>query len=490
MTVRPAARKRRKVELYKKTQKKALLPPGTPVHIGDVQDFDPYVSIHVYCPETLHECLKIPGSSVDAELRKLNPESRTNWVDVEGIHDVNLIKQVSQFFDIHPLTQEDLVNSNLRPSFESYQGYYFFTLKMLYKHPETRVLQQEHVSIILKGNTVISFQEKPGDVFHVIRDRLAKGVGKVRSRGADYLTYMLLDAIVDGYYQVTDHIGEKIEMLEEDLRHGVRGDHIERIYELKREILFLRKNIIPVRDMINKIQVEGSVFAENSRIYITDLFDHVQQAVESIAIYTELANALLESYHSMQNLKMNQIFKVLTMISTVFLPLNFIAGIYGMNFEHMPELRMIGAYPAVLIAMALVALGMITWFIWAGWLFEGRRIQRRQAPVLTTSPTTPSLGIISTTHVAGLGTGAHGVSSDAAGTGTNGNGTKNQKPVINSTNGNHNSPSSDTSTITGASNAPNVATDTTNATSPDAGAASAANSKPQNGFIKSEPHKN
>ncbi len=388
MSTRSAPRKRRKVELYKKTQQKALLPPGTPVHIGDVQDFDPYISIYVYCPETLHERLKVPSASVEAELRKLSLESRTNWVDVEGIHDINLVKQISHFFDIHPLTQEDLVNSNLRPSFESYQGYYFFTLKMLYKHPETRVLQQEHVSIILKANTVISFQEKPGDVFHVIRDRIAKGIGKVRTRGADYLTYMLLDAIVDGYYQVTDHIGEKIEMLEEDLRQGVRGDHVERIYELKREILFLRKNIIPVRDMINKIQVEGAVFAENSRIYITDLFDHVQQAVESISIYTELTNALLESYHSMQNLKMNHIFKVLTMISTVFLPLNFIAGIYGMNFEHMPELKMAQAYPAVLIIMALVALGMVSWFIWAGWLFENRMVRRRQARSSTPLPTT------------------------------------------------------------------------------------------------------
>lgn len=363
---------RRKLELIRKTQKKALQPPGTPIHIGDVPDFVPYVTIHTFCPQTLEEMPKLPPTEVEAVLRGLSLESRTNWVDVEGLHDINLIKQVSLIFDVHPLTQEDLVNTALRPAFESFPGYYFFTLKMLYINSDTKLLQQEHVSLILKGNTVISFQEKPGDVFHTIRDRIAKGIGRVRTRGADYLAYMLLDAIVDGYYQVTDHIGEKIEHLEDELRQGVRDDHIERIYDLKRDILFLRKNILPVREMINKIQVEGSAFAENSRLYLTDLFDHVQQVTENIAIYTELTSVLLDTYHSAMNLRMNQIFKVLTMISTVFLPLNFIAGVYGMNFEHMPELHKPWAYPVVLTVMLLVALLMLTWFVWNGWLFAKR----------------------------------------------------------------------------------------------------------------------
>ena len=365
-------RGRKRVELFKKTGKKALLPPGTPVHVGDTPDFQPWVSLHVYCPESLQDSPRLTGAALERELARLSLESKTNWVDVEGIHDVNLIKQISATFDIHPLTQEDLLNTNLRPAFDAFPGYYFFTLKMLFLHPDTKLMQQEHVGIVLKGNTVISFQEKPGDVFNTIRDRIAMGIGRVRVRGADYLAYMLLDAIVDGYYQVTDHMGDKLEQLEDDLRQGVRAEHIERIYDLKREILFLRKNILPVRDMISKAQVEGSVFAENSRVYIADLLSHIQQVAENISIYTELSNALLDSYHSMQNLKMNKIFKVLTMISTVFLPLNFIAGIYGMNFEHMPELRVDWAYPAVLSSMLAVALVMLAWFIWSGWLFEDR----------------------------------------------------------------------------------------------------------------------
>jgi len=373
-------RTRKRPELFKKTQKKALLPPGTPVHIGDVPDFTPWVSIHTFCPEDMVQHIKLDANQIEPVLSQLPRESRTNWVDVEGLHDIGLIKRVSQIFEIHPLTQEDLVNTNLRPTFEAFPGYYFFTLKMLYIHTETRMLQQEHVSFVLKGNTVVSFQERPGDVFRVIRDRLSKGVGKLRARGADYLTYLLLDAIVDGYYQVADHVGEKIEALEDELKQGVRNDHLERIYDLKREILFLRKNILPVRDMINKIQVEGTVFAENSRIYITDLFDHIQQVAESISIYTELSGVLLETYHAQMNLRMNQIFKVLTMFSTIFLPLNFIAGVYGMNFTHMPELNHRLGYPMVLGLMAIVALLMVTWFIWSGWLFENRRPGRRATP--------------------------------------------------------------------------------------------------------------
>lgn len=364
---------RRSVQLFKNQQKKSLLPPGTPVHIGDIPDFKPYVSVHTYCPDTLHENLKIEPPQIDGVLRSVSLDLKTNWVDVEGIHDVSLVRQISQIFDIHPLTQEDLVNTNQRPSFISFPGYYYFSLKMLYLGGEPRTLQQEHVSIVLKGNTVLSFQERPGDVFHVIRDRINKGIGRVRMRGADYLAYMLLDAIVDGYYQVVDHIGDKVEALEEELRLGARNDHIERIHELRREILFLRKNVLPLRDMMNKIQVEGSVFAENSRIYLSDLNDHIQQVAESISIYTELSSVLLETYHSQMNFKMNQIFKVLTMFSTIFLPLNFIAGVYGMNFKHMPELGSENGYFIVLGLMLVVAVLMVAWFFWSGWLFEKKR---------------------------------------------------------------------------------------------------------------------
>lgn len=374
MAARSRLRKVRKtVELFKKTGKKQLLPPGTPVHIGEVPDFKPYVSIRTYCPESLHEIEHLDNGKVEPALRALSLESKVNWIDVEGVHDIALIKQISQIFDVHPLTQEDLVNTGLRPSFEAYQTYSYFTLKMLYIHPETKVLMQEHVSLILKNNTVISFQEKPGDVFQVIRDRIAKGIGKVRMRGADYLVYMLLDAIVDGYYQVVDHISDKIDALEDELRYEARRDHVERIHELRREILFLRKNVLPVRDMISKIQVEGTVFAENSRIYITDVSDHIQQVADSISIYTELSGVLLETYHSQSNMKMNQVMKVLTMFSTVFLPLNFIAGVYGMNFEIMPELKHEWGYPAVLSSMLIIAVLMFGWFIWAGWLFERPR---------------------------------------------------------------------------------------------------------------------
>ncbi len=354
-------------------------PPGTPIHVGLKPEFDPFITAIRFSEDQVEEWLNIDISGLQ-NLTKTN--DRALWVDIEGVHDVSLVTQVSQTLDLHPLTSEDVVNCHLRPQFESYPEYFFFALKMIYLGPEdpslpggNRPLISEHVSLILKGQTLATFQEKPGDIFGRIRDRIRTKTGKIRSRGTDHLLYALLDAIVDGYLQVVDQLAERIELLEDELRKGPRDSHLAQIYALKREILWLRKTIFPVRDLLNKVQVEQSVFQENTRIYLRDLSDHVSQVTDSLSLSMEMVSVLVDTWHSMTNQKMNAIMKTLTMISTVFLPLNFIAGIYGMNFVHMPELQYEHGYYTVVAAMFMVALSIVGFFVYKGWLWE--RPERR-----------------------------------------------------------------------------------------------------------------
>ncbi|HVK62269.1 MAG TPA: CorA family divalent cation transporter, partial [Bdellovibrionales bacterium] len=246
-------RKRRKVRLFEaRREKKIGQPPGTPVHVGAVRDFQPWASFVHYSSTAYGETAIIVPEQIRASLKP----DQVNWINVEGVHDVPFIQVVSNQFDLHPLTQEDIVNTSHRPQFESYAGYFFFAMKMLYTSPEGHLVQ-EHISLVLQGNTVITFQETPGDVFGRIRDRIRSQTGKIRARGADYLLYLLLDSIVDGYYQVVDRLGERIDTIEEELRCGPSDPQLARIFEMRREILLLRKNIIPVRDLLNKVQVEG-----------------------------------------------------------------------------------------------------------------------------------------------------------------------------------------------------------------------------------------
>ena len=367
-----APKRRKKIRLFDRSRKKKIgLPPGTPVHVGRAQAFVPEIHVISYNPESFEE----KALATAEEIPKLARPDRVNWIDVEGVHDVSVVQQVASFADLHQLTVEDIVNTALRPQFESYPGYFFFAIKMLYLNQENQ-LTNEHLALVLKGNTIMTFQETPGDVFGRIRERIRSQTGKVRTKGADYLIYMLIDSVVDSYYQVVDHLGERIDALEEELRCGPRDQHLGRIFELRREILFLRKNIMPVRDLLNKVQVEGSVFQENTRIYLKDLADHVVQVTDSLNLSVEMANVLIDTYHSMQNQRLNAIMKTLTMISTVFLPLNFIAGIYGMNFHHMPELDWVYGYPLAIGAMVMVALLMIAFFVRKGWLLENLKRKR------------------------------------------------------------------------------------------------------------------
>ena len=348
-------------------KRKAGLPPGTPVHVGRLRDYKPYTNLTQYRGEEFADAIV---SDSDELKKRMRPEL-VNWINVEGIHDVSYVQKFAQVAELHPLSIEDVVNTTGRPKFESYPGYHFFCLKMLYLgedgHPA-----KEHISIVLKGSDVFTFQESPGDTFGPIRERIRTKSGYVRQRGADYLVYMMLDSIVDGYYQVIDRLGERIDLLETELRCGPQDQHLGKSFEIRREILLLRKNIMPVRDLLNKVQVEGAVFQENTRVYLKDLTDHIAQVVDFLNLSMDMAKVLIDTYHSMQNQRMNAVMKTLTMISTVFLPLNFIAGVYGMNFDHMPELKWEYGYFMALSAMALVVIWMVYFFVRKGWLLQSR----------------------------------------------------------------------------------------------------------------------
>ena len=378
-------RRRRLIRLFDHAgSKKFGQAPGTVIHSGIVHDFVPYVTLVQYDANECEFCEKIDPNDI---AKKLKPGAIA-WINVEGVHDVALVELVSHQFALHALTQEDVVNTYLRPQFETFPGYSFFALKMLSVTPE-RTLAQEHLSIILKDNFVITFQEMPGDVFGKIRERIRSQTGKVRERHADYLVYMLLDAVVDGYYQVVDLLGERVDAVEEGLRAGPRDNHLSQIFELRRVILFLRKNILPVRDLLNKVQVEGPVFQENTKIYLNDLSDHITQVTESLNLSMEMSGVLIDTYHSMQNQRLNAIMKTLTIISTIFLPLNFIAGVYGMNFQHMPELAWKFGYPAALFAMFMVVTSMLLFFYRKGWLFENVGQTNEFRDLLDSTVTTP-----------------------------------------------------------------------------------------------------
>jgi magnesium transporter len=351
----------------RKSATSAGLPPGTPVHVGIRHTFQPTCSLIRYNKVETSEFKNIAPKDLAQEFRS----DCVNWINVEGVHDVAFVQEVSNILDLHPLTQEDIVDTTLRPQFDTIANYSFFALQMLY-NADDGSLVSEQISLVIKGNTVLMFQETPGDVFGKIRDRIRNHSGPVCEKGADYLLYLLIDSIVDGYYAVIDHLGGRIDRAESMMQKGPLDGLLEQTFGMRREILLLRKNIVPVRDVLNKVQVAGTVFQDHTLIYVKDLTDHILQVTDSLNTAAEMSKVLIDTYHSMQNQRLNVVMKTLTMISTVFLPLTFIAGIYGMNFEHMPELKWLYGYPMAMMAMFFVGLVMIAYFVNKGWLWESR----------------------------------------------------------------------------------------------------------------------
>jgi magnesium transporter len=303
--------------------------------------------------------------SLDEIFTKL-PEDRVNWINIDGLNNQDAIEKVQAHFNLHSLLIEDVL-SDQRPKAEEFEGYLFFTLKMLYRF-NGKEIDYEQISFVLGTNYLITFQEKKGDLFDGFRERIRLDQGRVRKRQADYLLYRLLDIIIDNYYNILDHLGDIVDEIEETVYEDASNTSFQKIQKLKKELIYIRKALYPTRDALSKVVKGESEFVrdENSRFFM-DVYDHVVHILDSVDTYKDLTSSLLDIHMNAMNNKMNEVMKVLTVISTIFIPLTFVVGVYGMNFDFMPELRWKYGYYAVWGVMGLLVFGMLGFFRYKKW---------------------------------------------------------------------------------------------------------------------------
>ncbi|MFO7991577.1 MAG: magnesium/cobalt transporter CorA [Thermoplasmata archaeon] len=297
------------------------------------------------------------------------------WVNICGIHDKEKIEEIGEEFGLHPLVVEDILTTNQRPKIEEFDDYLLIVLKMIYWEEGSEDITSEHVSLILGDNYVISFQMKEGDVFDSVRDRIKTGKGRIRNMGADYLAYALLDSVVDGYFVTLERTGEKVEDIEVNLMDEPEEDTLYKIHGMKRSVIHIRRAVWPLRDVVNTInRGESDLITEDTSIFFRDIYDHTIQVIDTVETYRDMLSSLLDLYLSSLSNKMNEVMKVLTIIATIFIPLTFIAGVYGMNFSrnsskyNMPELYWTWGYPATLTVMFIISIIMVIYFKKKDWL--------------------------------------------------------------------------------------------------------------------------
>ena len=292
------------------------------------------------------------------------------WINVGGVNDPVMLEQLGECFGLHRLVMEDILSVVQRPKVEDFGDYLFVVLKMLSYNERSGEVLPEQVSLVLGQNFLMSFQEgDAGDAFHLILDRLRTGRGKIRKMGVDYLAYSLLDALVDGYFLILEKLGDRIDTLEEELIVKNSRSGVEKLYRLKRELLFLHKAIWPLREVIARLQRrESPLIHETTTPFLRDVYDHVVQVIDSVEIYREMLTEMLDTYLSSVSYRLNEIMKVLTVIATIFMPLTFLAGVYGMNFKHMPELEWKYGYLLAWIIMAGIGGIMVVYFKRKNWM--------------------------------------------------------------------------------------------------------------------------
>jgi len=349
----------------KKISKKIGMSPGTLVHVGEQKVAKAKISIIDYADDHLHQ------TEVDSaeECGKFKNSESITWINISGIHDMHLIKHLGENFGLHPLVLEDVVNTEQRPKIDDHEDYIFIVLKMVYPDLQGNGVRYEQVSFIVGPAYVISIQEVEEDIFDPVRQRIKKGRGRIRKRGSDYLAYALIDMVVDHYFKVLEILGERIEKLQDDVIEKPEPESLEIIQMLKKEILFLRKSIWPLRDIINTlIRSESALIQEESILFFRDVYDHSIQVLDTIETYRELLSGTLDIYMSNISNHMNEVMKVLTIMATIFIPMTFIAGIYGMNFKYMPELEWVWSYPLLWCVFLLLFIAMLFWFKHKKWL--------------------------------------------------------------------------------------------------------------------------
>jgi magnesium transporter len=308
------------------------------------------------------------------ELEKIKESKAVNWINIAGLHDTAALQTIGEIFQIHLLVLEDILNVEHNPKFDDYDNHLFVITKMIDYNKEANALNIEHLSFILGENYLLTFQENEEDVFDVIRDRIKNGKGRIRNFAADYLMYRLIDAVVDNYYFVLENLDDKLEIMEDHLLENPDSFKVSSLHIIKKDILKIRRSVSPLLEIIHSFEREkGTLLKKSTYVFLRDLYDHSKQIIELTENYRELINGMVEIYLSSASQRMNEVIKLLTIISTIFIPLTFIVGIYGMNFNtkhplNMPELHWALGYPAVMLFMLLIAVGLIIFFKRKRWL--------------------------------------------------------------------------------------------------------------------------
>ena len=361
------ARRVRKAEKPKKNRKKPGLPPGTLVLVGEKRLEEANISVFSYDAEEIERHVLSEAEEL-REFRSVEGQG-VDWINIVGLHDIQMLETVGRIYGIDPLTLEDVLNTKHRPKIEEFSDYTCVILRMIFHADDDAAPQNEHVAFVFGNGFLISFQEQQGDVFGPIRSRLEQGRARIRSGGADYLLYAILDAIVDHYLLIIDDLNEPIEAAEEAAMLHASQSTLESIVELQRETRTLRKAISPAREVLRALEKsEASFFNESTLVYLNDVSEHLVQGIEELDQFRDRITNMLSVYVSFVGQRTNEVMQVLTVLAAIFIPLTFIAGIYGMNFESMPELKWPYGYPSVLGLMMAVAFAMFLFFKRKKWI--------------------------------------------------------------------------------------------------------------------------
>ncbi|MBN1800478.1 MAG: magnesium/cobalt transporter CorA [Candidatus Lokiarchaeota archaeon] len=355
---------RKSIKLLRKRNKKIGLPPGTLIYTGERKPEQEKVTIIDYNDKKIDirelKELKINLKETEKEF--------VRWINITGLGQMEVIEELGRQFDLHPLLLEDVLNPDQRPKIENYGNFLFLILNIIWWDNKEKNIQSEQVSLILGKSYVMTFREFENDLFFPIVDRLKQAKGRIRKMEEDYLLYSLIDIIIDNYFVIIEKIGNKIDKIEEDLIDNPTINTLQEIHSLRREVITLRKSIWPSRSVINSLQREEAFIKDSTQIYLRDIYDHIIQIIDNFENFRDIISSLLDIYLSSVSNKMNEVMKVLTIISTTFIPISFLAGFYGMNFTHMPELSSLYGYPILISIMIIIALIMLMYFKRRRWI--------------------------------------------------------------------------------------------------------------------------
>ncbi len=341
------------------------MPPGTIVYIGKHKNEKVRIRFIDYDEQHFEE----KEAKAIEEIFEFRDKPTITWINIDGLQRIDVIEKIGKHYNLHPLVLEDIANTEQRPKMEDFTDYIYIVLRMLRYDDQNSEIISEQLSLILGSSWVISFQESEGDVFDPVRERLRNNKGRIRTLGADYLVYTLIDAVVDNYFTVLEKMGGKIEDIEDELIANPEPAILKVIHDLRRQSISLRKSVWPLREVVSCLErMESKLINKTTNIYLRDVYDHTIQVIDSIETFRDMLSGMLDIYLSSISNRMNEVMKVLTIIATIFIPLTLVAGIYGMNFAYMPELRSPWGYPFVLVVMLSIAIVMLFYFRKKKWI--------------------------------------------------------------------------------------------------------------------------